>query len=145
MKEIKTEIEINADPEKVWKIITNVGNWQEWSPVINKSAVSATIGSRLSITMCSKEEGKDGPSYNPVITKLEAKKYFRWRAKMLAGFLFTNDKIFELEKTDHGTKVTHTESFGGLIVKFMGDHMDKGVPPILNKMNQALKKTAESS
>lgn len=143
MQEIKTEIEISAPPSKVWGILTNINNWQEWSPIINASSGEASIGSKLSITMMGKEEGKDGPKYNPVIEELNKPNYFRWRANMLAGFIFTNDKIFELKETESGTRLTHTETFKGLLAPIFCGQMEKGVPPMLNSMNKALKELAE--
>lgn len=143
MQEIKTEIEISAPPSKVWEIITDINNWQEWSPIINASHGTASVGSELSITMMSKEEGKDGPKYNPIITELDELNYFRWRAHMLAGFIFTNDKIFELEETSSGTRLMHTETFKGLLAPIFCGQMEKGVPPMLNAMNKALKELAE--
>jgi hypothetical protein len=35
----------------------------------------------------------------------------------MAKFLFTNDKVFELQETATGTKLIHKELFGGLMVK----------------------------
>jgi len=115
VQEVKTEIEISASPSKVWSIITDIDNWQEWSPIIKSSNGDASVGSKLSITMMGKEEGKDGPKYNPIIKELNDSKYFRWRAHMLADFIFTNDKIFELKETQSGTLLTHTETFKGLL------------------------------
>ena len=143
MQEIKTEIEISAPPPKVWSIITNINNWKEWSPIINDSQGTVSVGSKLSITMMGKEKGKDGPKYNPTITELEEPNYFRWRAHMLAGFIFTNDKIFELEETNSGTRLTHKEMFSGLLAPIFCGQMEKGVPPMLNSMNKALKELAE--
>ena len=143
MKEIKTEIDISAPPAKVWDIITNINDWQKWSPIINASQGESNIGSKLSITMISKEEGKDGPKYNPVITELKEPNYFAWQAHMMAGFIFTNGKIIELKETSTGTHLTHTETFKGLMVPLMGGHIENGVPPMLNSMNQALKDIAE--
>jgi hypothetical protein len=143
MQDIKTEIEISAPPSKVWSIITDVNKWQEWSPIINSSQGETSVGSKLSITMMGKEEGKDGPKYSPIITELNAPTYFRWRAHMLAGFIFTNDKIFELEETKTGTRLTNTETFKGLLSPIFRGQMEKGVPPMLNSMNQALKELAE--
>ena len=143
MQEIKTEIEISAPPSKVWDIITDINNWQEWSPIINASHGSASVGSKLSITMMGKEEGKDGPKYNPKITELNEPNYFRWRAHMLYGFIFTNDKIFILEETKTGTRLTHIETFKGFLAPIFCSQMEKGVPPMLNSMNKALKELAE--
>ena len=143
MQEIKTEIEISAPPSKVWSIISDINNWKEWSPIINDSQGTATVGSELTITMIGKEEDKDGPKYNPIITELDKPNYLRWRAHMLAGFIFTNYKIFELEETGSGTRLTHTESFTGLLAPIFCSQMEKGVPPMLNSMNKALKDLAE--
>jgi len=143
MQEIKTEIEISAPPSRVWNIITDIDNWQEWSPIINASNGETSIGSKLTITMMGKEKGKDGPKYNPVITGLKEPGYFHWRAHMLAGFIFTNDKIIELKETESGTHLTHTETFKGLLAPIFCGQMEKGVPPMLNSMNKALKELAE--
>lgn len=143
MQEIKTEIEISAPPSKVWGIITDVNKWQEWSPIINSSQGETSVGTKLSITMMGKDKGKDGPKYNPKIIELNEPNYFRWRAHMLAGFIFTNDKIFELEETKTGTRLTHTETFKGLLAPIFCSQMEKGVPPMLNSMNKALKELAE--
>jgi len=143
MQTIKTEIEILAPPEKVWSILTDIDKWQEWSPTINASQGEASLGSTPTITMMSKEAGKDGPTYSPKIIQLVEPSYFHWRAHMMAGFIFTNDKIIELEKTENGTRLTHTETFKGLMAALMKGQMDKGVPPMLDSMNEALKQQAE--
>jgi len=145
VQEIRTEIEISAPPSKVWSLLTDIDQWQEWSPIINESMGNAEVGETLEITMIGKEEGKNGPKYSPVITQLEEPKYFRWRAKMMAGFIFTNDKIFELVETKNGTRLIHKELFSGLLAPIFCGQMEQGVPPMLNSMNQALKEMAEKS
>ena len=45
---VTTEIKISAPPEKVWNIITNVNEWQNWSPIIRKSNGIANLGTTLS-------------------------------------------------------------------------------------------------
>ncbi|MBX2883484.1 MAG: SRPBCC domain-containing protein [Granulosicoccus sp.] len=143
MQIVKAEIEIQAPPEKVWGILTDIDKWHEWSPIINESAGQAAVGSTVTITMMSKEAGKNGPKYSPTIIEMDEPRLFHWRAKMMAEFLFTNDKIIELEKTDEGTRVIHKETFKGLMAALMKGQMEKGVPPMLNMMNDALKQLAE--
>ncbi|MEE9319671.1 MAG: SRPBCC domain-containing protein [Granulosicoccus sp.] len=143
LQEIKTEIEISAPPTKVWSIISDIESWQEWSPTINASRGVASVGSQLSITMMSEEAGKDGPNYKPTIIELAEPNYFHWRAHMLAEFLFTNEKIIKLEEIDSGTRLTHTETFKGLLTPLFRGKMEKGVSPMLKLMNKALKELAE--
>ena len=143
MQEIRTEIEISATPAKVWSIIMDIDSWHEWSPIINASQGKPTVGSKLDITMMSKEKNKDGPKYNPVVTELKEQAYFHWRAHMLSGFIFTNDKIFKLEETEAGTHLTHIETFKGLMAPLMSGSVEKNVPSMLDSMNKALKELAE--
>lgn len=145
MKTITTEIDISASPDKVWKILVDIPKWQDWSPVINKSSGIASLGSKLKITMCSKTPGENGPSYSPIIKMLEENKRMEWSAKMMAGFIMTNGKIIELEKTNSGTRLIHKETFSGLMSNMMWKHMESGVPPMLNQMNKALKDLAEKT
>ena len=146
MREIKTEIDIAAPPAKVWKILTDIEKWKDWSPVINDASGTASPGSKLSITMCSKEGkgGKDGPKYEPVVTVFEEPRRFQWRATMMAGFIFTNGKVLELEETTAGTRLVHKETFSGMLVPLMWTQMESGVPPMLDSMNEALKTLAEN-
>jgi len=143
LKEIKTEIEISAPPSKIWPILTDINNWQNWSPIIKESRGTVSVGSELRIAMIGKEKGEDGPIYNPIITELKEPTYLRWRAHMISGFVFTNYKVFELEKTETGTRLIHKEMFKGLLAPIFCGQMEKGVPPMLNSMNQALKEFVE--
>ena len=142
MRTLLTEIEIDAPVEKVWDILMDFEHWSDWNPIIKAGSGKAALESELSITMNGKD-GKNGPKYAPVITIFEAPKDFRWRAKMIAGFIFTNDKVFELEPTSTGTRLIHKEEFGGLMVGLFWSKLNDGVVPMLNSMNKALKEHAE--
>lgn len=145
VREIKTEIEILAPVEKVWGILTNIDDWSNWSPIINQSSGQASLGSSISITMIGKKDGEDGPKYSPVITILDEPKSFRWSAKMIAGFIMTNDKVFLLEETNTGTRLIHKELFSGMMVPLFWSSVEKNVPGMLNSMNEALKTKAEKT
>ncbi len=142
MREIRTEIEIAASTNKVWGILTDLENWKEWNPVVGAASGNTSLGARLDITMCC-EDGKDGPKYSPTIIDFEEPKVFRWRATITAGFLFTNDKIFELIETEDGTRVIHTEAFSGILVPLFWGKLNEGILPMLKTMNDALKIEAE--
>ena len=142
MQQVITEIEISAPPEKVWSILTNFNHWTEWNTTITKASGETAINTQLNITM-SNEIGKDSNAYSPIITQLEAPKRLRWQAKMMANVLFKNEKLVELEATETGTKMMHTEFFSGLMVKVFWGKMKDGAPLIMNKMNQDLKAAAE--
>jgi len=143
MRELRTEIEIAVPLTKVWSILTDFNNWKEWNPIC-KASGAASLGSKLSVTMrC--DDGKDGHTYMPVVTNVDEPKSFRWRGVMMAGFLFTNDKVFELEEISSGTRLIHREEFSGILVPLFWGKMEKDALPMLRKMNGALKTIAEKS
>ncbi len=142
MRELRTEIEIAAPLTKVWNILTDFNNWKQWNPIVKQARGVASLGSKLSITMCGKD-GKASNKYSPVITTFEEPKSFRWRAQMMAGFLFTNDKVFALEEIASGTRLIHIEGFSGILVPMFWSKLNQGVLPMLKSMNDALKVKAE--
>lgn len=143
MREIRTEIEIAAPLTKVWSILTDFDNWKEWNPICDQASGVVSPGSKLSMTM-SCGDGKEGNKYSPVVTNVEEPKSFRWRATMMAGFLFTNDKIFELEETGSGTRLVHIEAFSGILVPLFWGKMEKNIVPMLESVNDALKIKTET-
>ncbi len=142
--EIRTEIEIDAPPEKVWAVLSDINSWHEWSPIVNDSSGDASLGSTLSITMIGEKEYQDGPEYHPIITHLDAPKVFHWQAVMMSGIVMTNDKVIELEGTSVGTRLIHKELFKGMIVPIFRNKFDENVPHMLNAMNEALKTRVEN-
>lgn len=140
---IATEISIEATPEEVWAILVDIEAWQQWNPTINASSGDAAVNAELSITMIGQEAGQDGPQYAPIITRLDEPRLFHWRAQMLAGFIFSNEKLIELEANETGTLMRHRETFRGMMAALMRGQMELGVPPILNALNVSLKELAE--
>ena len=142
MKEIRTEIDINAPADKVWQALMDFDDWSNWNPIVNAASGNASTGSKLDITMKGNGD-KDGPKYQPTITQLDDNKHFRWRTKMLGGVLMTNDKVFELESTPTGTHLVHKELFSGIMPGLMWGKLNNFVPGMLNSMNSALKDLTE--
>lgn len=141
-KELRTEIDIGASSTEVWNILVNINSWKEWNPIISNSSGEVSVGSKLIMEMKGKGD-EAGPKYEPVITKLEEPNIFHWRAKMGFEFLFTNDKFMELQTVGSGTKLIHREEYSGLLVPIFWDMLEEGALPMLNSMNEALKKKSE--
>ena len=121
----------------------NFENWEKWNPIVKSATGKALLGEKLNISMSVKGDG-DGPKYEPIITIYEKEKLFRWRAKMMAEFLMTNDKVFELQENGSKTTLIHKELFSGMFVPLFWSKLEQGVPLMLNSMNEALKKNIEN-
>lgn len=143
MRELRTEIRILSKPEKVWEILTDFPGWPKWNPTVNKIEGSLKVGEKLSITM-SDSKGADGKHYESVITEIEEKKRFAFIGTMMAKSIFSVKRIIELEDTTDGTRLIQREIYTGMMVLLLWKKLNEHALSILNSMNKALKKEAES-
>ena len=143
MRELHSTIQISAPIDRVWQVLTDFEHWHEWNPMVNRVTGNAAVGSKLAVTMRG-PDSKDAMKYQPTVLEATPPKNFRWRATMMSGFLFTNDRVFELKEKDGGTEITNREEFSGLMVPLFWSKMNQFVVPMLEKMNTALKHKAEA-
>ena len=47
MKEICSQVDIAATPEKVWAILTDFSGWKEWNPIAEEASGRAEVGTEL--------------------------------------------------------------------------------------------------
>lgn len=141
MKEIKTEITINASKEKVWKTLTDVENYPKWNPFI-KSLIGS-LGVSEPITVRLQPPGGNPMTFKPVVLAFDENKEFRWLGKLFFKGLFDGEHYFLLNENQDGTTTfVHGEKFTGMLVGLFGgilENTKKG----FELMNEALKKLVE--
>ena len=139
MKEVRTEIEINADPEKVWKILTDFEKYDHWNPFIKRIIGQAKEGNKIEIHI--ETPGGKNRKYGPEVTKVEHEHELRWLGKSL---LLNGEHIFTIERLQAGrVKFVHRELFDGLLTSIFGKSLDTDVKQGFDEMNRALKEKAE--
>jgi len=142
MKTIATSIQINAPIDKVWNALMAFDQWNGWNP-ISKAKGKAYLDEEIVLTMKITADTKKETTYKATVIELTPNTHFRFRAKLMAGFMFTNDKIFELSQEGDITTVVHKETFSGLMVTMFCNKLEAGVPNMLNATNAALKAKLE--
>ncbi|MFW3579443.1 SRPBCC family protein [Vagococcus fluvialis] len=141
MKEIKTEIIINAAPEKVWSILTNFEDYPNWNPFISYISGEKEVGSKLNVSI--NPPGDKGMTFKPTLLKFEKSKEFRWKGKVFIKGLFDGEHFFVLSKTDNNkTKLIQGEKFSGILVPIFGKTLDK-TKEGFKLMNESLKNESE--
>lgn len=143
MRELRTEIQISAPIDRVWQVLTDFDHWQDWNPMVNQVSGIATLHSKLNITMRG-PGGKDAMKYQPTLLEVSPPRSLRWRATMMSGLMFTNDRVFELTEKNGGTVLVNKEEFSGLMVPLFWGKMNQFVVPMLEGMNKALKAKMEA-
>jgi hypothetical protein len=139
VKEVRTEIEINAGPEEVWKILTDFDKYDQWNPFIKRIIGNAIKGSKIEIHLQT-PRGKNR-KYRPMVTKVEQDRELRWLGKNL---LLNGEHVFTIEQLQPGrVRLVHRELFDGLLTSIFGKSLDTDVKQGFEEMNRALKERAE--
>ncbi|HEX2615357.1 MAG TPA: SRPBCC domain-containing protein [Nitrososphaera sp.] len=142
MKELRTEIEINSSPERVWKILTDFDKYEQWNPFIHKIIGQPKEGARIEIHI--ETPGGKNRKYGPTLTKVDEGRELRWLGKSsLPGFL-NGEHIFAIEQLEpQRVRFVQREVFDGLLTSLFGKSLDTDVRQGLEEMNRALKERAE--
>lgn len=139
-REIKAEIEIQAPPESVWKVLTDLATYPIWNPYIYPARGEIRPGAQLEITL---HEGKT-VTYRPTVLSVEANRELSWGGRF-AG-MFERILTITLEPIDpadpHGTRLVARELFRGLLLLAVGGMPDDARHG-LDLMNRALRERAE--
>jgi hypothetical protein len=143
-KEIKTEILINATPEKVWSILTNFEQYPNWNPFIKPITGEAKVGNKISVRI--EPPLSKGMTFKPKILVYETNKQFRWIGHLLFPRLFDGEHIFELIDNQNGTTTfKQSEIFKGILVPFFKKKLDNNTKKGFEEMNVKLKELAEKN
>jgi uncharacterized protein YndB with AHSA1/START domain len=51
MKELHSQIEINASAERVWRLLTDFASYPQWNPFIRRISGELTTGERLEVRL----------------------------------------------------------------------------------------------
>lgn len=141
MKEIITEITIDANISTVWKVLMDFENHPKWNPFIKSISGEKIVGKKLEVFI--KPPDGNGMTFKPVILKLDVNKEFRWKGKLGVPGLFDGEHFFILEPIEgNKTKFVHGEKFSGLLIPLLGKIFDKTAIGF-DQMNKALKSKCE--
>ena len=143
MSSLRTEIVINASPEKIWNILTDFENYEKWNPFIIHSSGQPKKGTRLVNTM---KNGESNMTFKPRITDVQPHKRFEWLGSLFFRGLFDGRHFFELEEVGRGkTKLTQGEYFSGILNKMVLKRIGEQTRLGFIGMNEAIKKKAEEN
>ncbi len=130
------EIYINTTPEKVWKVLTNIENWDEWNNKINKSKLQEKL--KVGATFTWKTNGSKIKSK---IHTFNTNQVLGWTGKTLGARAIHN---WYIEPSEQGTLVKVEESMEGWIVKLMKKKINKTLKEDMTHWLEQLKTKSES-
>lgn len=138
MKELVTQIQINAVPAQVWAVLSDNEHWADWNPFITRSSGALIVGQRISNTM--QMRGQKPMTFKPTVLRAEPDVELRWLGRLLLPGLFDGEHYFKLEAVDGGTRLTQGELFKGILTGML--RMDDAKASF-ESLNGALKTKVE--
>ncbi len=144
MKELRSEIEIQAPAERVWQLLTDFGSFPKWNPFIRRASGSAKLGERLEVRI--QPSGASGMTFRPTVLKAEPNHELRWLGQLLVPGLFDGEHSFTIELLGaNRVRFVQREVFNGLLVPLMARGLDADTQRGFEEMNRALKARAEQA
>lgn len=140
--EIKTQIIINATPNKVWTVLTDFKDYPNWNPFIKSITGEPKVGQQITVSIVS-TEGK-AMTFKPEVVVFNPNREFRWIGKLLFKGLFDGEHKFELIDNGNGTTIfNHSEKFKGIVVLLFKKQLKDNTKKGFELMNESLKKRVE--
>lgn len=141
MKELTTEIIINASAERVWQVLTNFSAYEAWNPFIVSSSGKAVEETRLTNQM---KQGDKTMTFSPKITKVTENHRLEWLGHLWVPGLFDGHHIFVIEEiAPPQVKLIQQEKFSGLLRGIVMKQIAESTRAGFVAMNRALKERAE--
>lgn len=140
--ELKTQIAINATPQKVWSVLTHFADYPNWNPFIKELTGNVAVGNKIKVRL--QPEGQKGMVFTPTVLSFEVNKRFSWLGNFIIPGLFDGEHIFELVDNGNGTTTfIQRENFKGILVPLMKKMLNGPTKQGFEAMNQKLKELAE--
>lgn len=141
MKELRTEIEIQASPERVWQILTDLDGYPGWNPFLFQAIGKAWVGEKVAITYRS---GSKEMTLHCTVIRVEPNKELCWKYHVILPALFSGEHTFSIEPIgDNQIRFVDREIFNGLLVSSQARDIDTNSKQGFEAMDQALKARAE--
>jgi hypothetical protein len=139
---LKTSIDIDAAPEEVWAVLSDLPAYPSWNPFIRELSGRLAAGERLDVTM--QPEGGRAMRFRPTVLNAEPGRELRWRGRVALPGVFDGEHRFAIEPTAGGSRLLHEERFTGVLVPLLAKGLRTRTLPAFQQMNEALKGRAEA-
>jgi hypothetical protein len=142
MKELHSEIEIAASPERVWDILTDFAAYPRWNPFIRSISGKLEVGERLEVRL--EPPGGRGITLRPTVLSAEPNRQLRWLGHLLVPGLFDGEHTLATEPLDENrVRFVQHEVFKGVLVPLVARSLANTLRGF-EEMNEALKEQAEA-
>jgi hypothetical protein len=143
MKELHSEIEIAASPERVWDVLTDFATYPQWNPFIRRISGELGVGGRLEVRL--EPPDSRGMTLRPTVLRAEPNRLIRWVGHLLVPGLFDGEHSLAIQPLEEDrVRFVQHEAFKGVLVRLLARSLDTSTLRGFEQMNGALKERAEA-
>ncbi len=140
MKEVHTEIEIDAPPNLVWGVFTDLSRFKEWNPFIKEAEGELKTGNQLRMVL--QPPGGRSMEFHPKVLSVVQPREIAWQGHIPG--IFTGEHHFSLELIgENRTRFKQSSKFTGLATRLVGNEFVEGGRKGFEAMEQAMKQRVE--
>ncbi len=131
----RKSILIDATPEKVWAVLTDIDRWGTWNPEISKPQLAGSLAPGTTFTWKT-----GGAKIHSTLHTVAPQYQFGWTGKTFGMFAIHN---WTLRKQDGKTLVTVEESMEGLLARLFKKSFNKNLATGMGNWLEALRVRCE--
>jgi hypothetical protein len=138
MRSFEASVRVDAAPDVVWEVVTDVGSWRDWDSGVDRVEGRVALGERITIhaTMI-----RTRP-FSVTVTELRPHEAMRWLAGLPFG-LAVIERTYHLDaQDDGGTVLTIRQDHSGPLA-FVFDRTTPDLNPSFRQFCAGLKTVAE--
>ena len=142
-REIHAEVVVDAPPEHVWRVLTDLEGHARWNPFMRDVRGEVRPGAALSVRI--DLAGRLDRTFAPRIVTVTPLRELTWIGRMVLPGLFDGEHSFFLEPQDEGRGclLIQHENFSGLLMPLFTPELEAATRQGFEAMNDALKREAE--
>ncbi len=134
--QLRTQVEIDATPEEVWRHLADLSAYSGWNPYIASATGTVAVGERLRLRM--EPPGRRAMTFRPTVTEAAPARTLEWLGRLGLPGIFDGRHRFDLVPIGSGTLVIQSEDFSGLLVRALRRTLDGSTRAGFEAMNAAL-------
>ena len=133
----KESIQIDADPEKVWNILSDINNWDKWNSDIKYAKLNGELKAGTTFNW-----NNGGNKIKSTLHTVTPFKEIGWSGKAFGSFAIHN---FTLSNVNGKTELLIEESMEGLLMRlfrgFKQNTLEDGINKWLTQIKEVVEKT----
>jgi hypothetical protein len=137
---LQASIQIDATPQRVWAVLTDLAAYPQWNPFIVSSRGRLKVGATLTNRM---HDATGDTTFTPTVQVVDPGRELRWLGSVGPGGIFDGQHTFSITRLGPDRVLfTQRENFTGVAVPFYESTLHNATLPQFRAMNAALAQRA---